>query len=217
MTLKGTNIAAATAEASASGAGASAMVGAGGVAAAPGPIMLIVSGIIFSAQTGISYRKMKKGEITKAEFKQRTKKNTFTTTGSIVGKTGGMMGGFLAGQLLIPVPILGGVVGTIVGGFAGGAAGAKVSLKLYDKVEAKKEEARILREKAAEEEKGLNDGEEKKEESLAEEGVPEDGPASITERITYEGALKLLGVTEEDSFATIHKRYELITTTLIAV
>ena len=97
MTMKSTAIAASTAAASASGAGASAMVSAGGGAAAPGPLGLIVSGVIFSAQTGIDYRKMKKGEITKAEFKQRTKKNTFTTTGSMIGTTGGMVGGFLAG------------------------------------------------------------------------------------------------------------------------
>ena len=73
-------------------------------------------------------------------------------------------------------------------------------MKLYDKVEAKKEEARLLREKAAEEKKGLDSGEETKEEvkgeGNSEESVQEEGPASITESITYDGALKLLGVTE---------------------
>lgn len=49
MTLKSTTIAATTAAAAARGASASAVVVAGGSAAAPGPIGLIVSGVLFSA------------------------------------------------------------------------------------------------------------------------------------------------------------------------
>ena len=106
-------------------------------AAAPGPIGLIITGVIFTAQTGIDYRKFKRGEITKQEFKRRTKRGAFAATGSIVGTTGGMIGGFFAGQLLIPIPVVGGLIGTVVGGFAGGYTGSKVSTKLYDSIEEK--------------------------------------------------------------------------------
>ena len=49
MTLKSTSIAAATAAASMGGGGAATMMTAGGTAAAPGPIGLIITGVIFSA------------------------------------------------------------------------------------------------------------------------------------------------------------------------
>ena len=94
MALKSTSIAAATVAAQTSG---QSVAMAGGAAAAPGPIGLIVSGVIFSAQTGLDYRKYKKGEISKDEFKKRTKRGAFATTGGMVGTTGGMVGGFLVG------------------------------------------------------------------------------------------------------------------------
>ena len=119
--------------------------------AAPGPLGLIVCGAIFSAQTGLDYRKMKKGEISKSEFKKRTKRGAFATTGSLVGTTGGMVGGFFAGQLLIPIPVVGGIIGTVVGGFAGGLTGAKLSTKLYDRIEIRMEEKRLAAVEAAKE------------------------------------------------------------------
>lgn len=61
MTLYGTKIATATAAASASGANASIMLSAGGIAAVPTVFGLIASGVIFSAQTGLDYRRYKKG------------------------------------------------------------------------------------------------------------------------------------------------------------
>ena len=73
------------------------MVGNAGSICAPGPIGLIVSSVVFSAQTGLDFRKYKKGEISKDEFKKRTKRGAFATTGSLVGTTGGMVGGFFAG------------------------------------------------------------------------------------------------------------------------
>ena len=137
MSLKSTSIAVATATASASGASTATVLSAGGAVAAPGPIGLLVSGVFFSAQTGLDYRRFKKGVITKQEFKRRTKRGAFATGGSMVGTTGGMVGGFFAGQLLIPIRVVGGIIGTVVGGFAGGFTGAKVSTALYDKIEAK--------------------------------------------------------------------------------
>lgn len=137
MTLKTSSIAAATAAAQASGAGSGAMLSAGGGAAAPGPIGLIVSGVIFSAQTGLDYRSYRKGEMSKSEFQKRTKRGAFATTGSMMGTTGGMVSGFFVGQAMIPFPVIGGIIGTVVGGFAGGMTGAKVSVKLYEKMEEK--------------------------------------------------------------------------------
>ena len=166
MTLKSTAMAATTATAAASGASTGAILGGAGSAAAPGPIGLIVSSVIFSAQTGLDYRKYKKGEITKDEFKTRTKKGAFRTTGSLVGTTTGMVGGFFAGQLLIPVPVVGGIIGTVVGGFAGGLTGAKVSIKLYDKMEAKLAENRRLALEQAKVAKETSPEEEKKEEPV---------------------------------------------------
>ena len=68
LTLQASSLAAATSAAQASGAGAGAIIGAGSLAAAPGPIGLILTGVIFSAETGLDYRRYKKGEISKAEF-----------------------------------------------------------------------------------------------------------------------------------------------------
>ena len=76
---------------------ASAAIAEGFKAAAPGPLSLIVAGAVYSAQTGLDYRKYKKGLISKAEFKKRTTSGAFATTGSILGATGGMVGGFFAG------------------------------------------------------------------------------------------------------------------------
>ena len=57
MTLKSTSMAAAT---TMSGTSA---------AAAPGPAGILICGVLFSAQTGLEYRKYKQGKITKDEFK----------------------------------------------------------------------------------------------------------------------------------------------------
>ena len=123
MTLSSSSIAAATAAAKATGASTGAVLSAGGSAAVPGPMGLIVSGVIFSAQTGLDYRRYMNGQITKSEFQKRTKRGVFATAGSMMGTTGGMVGGFLVGQALIPFPIIGGIIGTVVGGFAGGMTG----------------------------------------------------------------------------------------------
>ena len=53
--------------------------------------------MIYAAQTGIDYRKYKKGAITKDEFKTRAKRGAFASTGGVIGTTGGMVGGFFAG------------------------------------------------------------------------------------------------------------------------
>ena len=136
MTLKSSHIAAASAAAAGSGATLTAST----TAAAPGPFVLILSGVIFSAQTGLDYRSYKRGEISKSEFSKRTKRGAFTISGALMGKTGGMVSGFFVGQAMIPFPVLGGIVGGVVGGIAGGLTGAKVSVKLYEKMEERQAE-----------------------------------------------------------------------------
>lgn len=137
MSLATSSIAAATTAAQATGASTAHILSAGGSAAAPGPTGLIVSGVIFSAKTGLDYRSYKKGEISKSEFTKRIKRGAFGTAGSMIFSTGGMVGGFFIGHALIPIPIIGGIIGTVVGGFAGGLTGEKISVKLYEKLEEK--------------------------------------------------------------------------------
>lgn len=166
-------------------------------ACAPGPVGLIVSGAVFSAQTGLDYRKYKKGIITKAEFQKRTKRGAFATTGSLVGTTGGMVGGFFAGSLLIPIPVVGGVIGTVIGGLAGGITASKLCVKFYDKLDARLELKKIEAAEAAKE--ALQKAEEEKErlQMLTDED----------ETLTYERSLQLLGMAAEDSFTLIHNDF----------
>lgn len=85
------------ATAAASGHNAASLIGNVTQASVPGPIGLIFSSVIFSAKTGLDYRRYKQGKMTKEEFTQTTKKSAFATTGSLVGTTGGMVGGFIVG------------------------------------------------------------------------------------------------------------------------
>ena len=72
-----------------------------GAAAIPGFIGIIIQGVIYAAQTGVNYRKYRKGKITKEEFKRRAKMGAFGTTCKVIGSTGGLTCGFLIGQLII--------------------------------------------------------------------------------------------------------------------
>lgn len=118
-----------------------------------------------------------------------------------------MVGGFFAGQLLIPIPVVGGLIGTVVGGFAGGLTGAKLSIKFYERLETRMELKRLEAAEAAQEAK--KKAEEEKERQLLK--------SNDQGTLTYEGSLELLGVTEEDSFATIYNKYMLLTNNLQAV
>lgn len=135
MTIKGTSGAIAMTTAEAAGAGTISAVSTGGLAAYPGPMRFFIVGVVFSAQTGLDYRRLKKGTITKAEFKKRLRRGAFVSTGNLAGGTSGMVGGFVIGQMLIPLPVLGGIIGTIVGGVIGGIAGTKTAIKLYERQE----------------------------------------------------------------------------------
>lgn len=107
-----------------------------------GPLQLVVAGTIFSAQTGINYRKYKKGIISRKEFKRRTKRSGVRQTGTVIGSSTGAAGGFIVGQLLIPLPVVGGIIGTVVGGTIGGIIGDRTSMNLYMRIERKAHESR---------------------------------------------------------------------------
>ena len=75
----------------------SAVVGSGMASLTPGPIQIVVGAIVYTAMMGISYRKLKKGEITKKQFKKQAGKGACGTTGALVGVVAGSFVGFALG------------------------------------------------------------------------------------------------------------------------
>lgn len=93
----------------------------------------IAVAFIYTAQTGLNYRRLSKGEIDKKEFWRRTKLNSVTTVASLAGGAGGAAAGFALGTAIFPG--IGTIVGTVVGGLAGGFFGEKASSKAYSSIE----------------------------------------------------------------------------------
>ena len=79
-----------------------------------------MGGMLYSAQTGLNYRKLKKGQMTDSQFKRGMHIGAFELVGGIAGGTGGAAAGFAIGAFAGPV---GAVVGTVVGGIFGGLKG----------------------------------------------------------------------------------------------
>mmetsp|Transcript_30426 Transcript_30426/g.22177 ORF Transcript_30426/g.22177 Transcript_30426/m.22177 type:complete len:138 (-) Transcript_30426:364-777(-) len=96
---------------------------------AMGPTAWIFAGFIYTAKTGLEYRRFRKGQISKDEFKTRTKKNTAMMLGGVTGGAGGAALGFAIGTAIMPG--VGSLIGTIAGGISGGLAGEKVFVKAY--------------------------------------------------------------------------------------
>lgn len=99
---------------------------------------------VYTAQTGLNYRRYKKGKIDKKEFWHRMKLNSVTTVGSMAVGSGGAAAGFAVGTLIFPG--VGSIVGAVVGGLAGGFAGEKWSAKAYNMIEMKLEESKLKKE-----------------------------------------------------------------------
>ena len=91
------NVALQAAKALGQGASTGGAIGAAAMRAQPGFVGLIVGGLFFSAKTGLDYRKYKKGHITKAEFKKRTKKGALATSSGMLGSAIGSVGGMILG------------------------------------------------------------------------------------------------------------------------
>ena len=85
-----------------------------------GPYKWIFGACIYTAQTGINYRKYKKGQITKKEFKRRAELGAVTVIGGLTGATAGSAVGFAIGTIGGPI---GQIIGIIIGGIAGGIGG----------------------------------------------------------------------------------------------
>ena len=104
----------------------------------------IAMAFVYTAQTGLNYRRYKKGKIDKKEFWHRMKLNSVTTVGSMAVGSGGAAAGFAVGTLIFPG--VGSIVGAVVGGLAGGFAGEKWSAKAYNMIEMKLEESKLKKE-----------------------------------------------------------------------
>ena len=95
---------------------------------------------VYTAKTGLNYRKYKKGQINKTEFWHRVKLNSVTQISSTAVGSGGAAAGFALGTFFFPG--VGSIVGTVVGGIAGGFAGERLSAKIYKYIDIKIEEAK---------------------------------------------------------------------------
>jgi uncharacterized protein YcfJ len=107
---------------------------AGGAFAAP--LTWVFVGVIFMAQTVSDNRKVKKGLMSKEEFKKRMKRNAAGIGCGILGSSGGAAAGFLIGSAICPGlgSAVGAIAGAITGGVLGNTLGRKTIKKLDDRV-----------------------------------------------------------------------------------
>ena len=89
--------------------------------------------IVMTAKTGLDYRKYKKGEITKEQFKKNAKKYLYQGAGYVVGSISGMAAGFAVGSVIFPG--IGSIIGAVAGAIGGTIAGEKLSMKAYANIE----------------------------------------------------------------------------------
>ena len=81
---------------------------------------LIIGGLLYTVQVGLNYRKLKKGKMTKTQYKRSLKLGASQLGMGLAGGTSGAAVGFFIGSFGGPV---GSVVGTVVGGVYGGIKG----------------------------------------------------------------------------------------------
>lgn len=84
------------------------------------PLTYGFAAILFAAQTTTDWRKVKKGLMTKKEFKKRMKINGAGFGGGILGASGGAFSGFVIGSLICPG------IGSVIGAFGGAVAGGVI-------------------------------------------------------------------------------------------
>ena len=100
-----------------------------------GPIAWSFVGVVFIAEAGINYRRMKRGYISKKEFKLRMKQNAVGTVGGLACASAGGALGFIIGSSIAPG--VGSVIGVFVGCIAGGISGKRISEKILARIENK--------------------------------------------------------------------------------
>ena len=84
-------------------------------------------GLIFIAETLVSYRKFKRGEIDEKEFKRRTFYSAVGKVSGVLGTSLGAAGGFVLGTMIAPG--VGSIAGTIIGGVSGGMILAHLTIR----------------------------------------------------------------------------------------
>ena len=127
------------------------LASAGGIAMAPfGILGLLAHSLLYTVHTGLAYRKMKQGKITKKEFSHIARSGAVGQVGQMIGAGMGGGIGFIIGTLVFPVfgstigVIIGASMGVMVGGITGAKCGRKFSLYLFAKLEGKMYKLQVL-------------------------------------------------------------------------
>lgn len=97
------------------------------------PFAWAMVGLIYIAETGFSYRQLKKGLITEEEFNRRAVIGAISKVGMLLGTSAGATAGFLLGSAVLPG--VGSIIGVVVGGLVGGYLGQALTVRLIAKVE----------------------------------------------------------------------------------
>lgn len=87
------------------------------------------SWLVYSAETGVNYRKLQKGRISEEEFKKRSQERAAGTIGGIAGGSSGAVAGFYIGSMIMPG--VGSVIGGVIGGLTGGFYGDSLATEMY--------------------------------------------------------------------------------------
>lgn len=152
----------------------------------------IFAAFAYTAQTGLNFRRYKKGQINKNEFVRRVKVGSVGAVGSVAGGSGGAAAGFAIGTVLFPG--VGSIIGAVVGGIAGGIAGEKFSTKAFLSIEKKIDETKKKQKK--------NDKLKKAEKESSKE-------CSVSDE-RYEEAVSMLGLHFEANGEDIEENYKLL-------
>ena len=97
------------------------------------PLALAFTALIFLAETGVNYRRYKKGKITESQFKKLVAHGAVGSVGSLIGISAGVAIGFSAGTAVFPV--VGSLIGAGIGAVGGLLAGKYLSLKMLKATE----------------------------------------------------------------------------------
>lgn len=97
------------------------------------PVAWSFAGLVYLAQTGCNYRKMKAGKMSEEEFKKVSENGAAGVVGGLAGASGGAAVGFLIGSAVCPG--IGSIIGTMTGAVIGGMEGKKYSIELLEKIE----------------------------------------------------------------------------------
>jgi len=84
-----------------------------------------MTAVVYTAETGLNYRKYRQGKIDKKTFWRKTRVHTASTLGGVAGGIGGAAAGFALGTLIFPG--VGSLIGSLAGGIAGGMGASAIS------------------------------------------------------------------------------------------